>query len=123
MPMTKEKEKYHAGRSKWGKYKKKEKEAKKNKKIKKLEGKKSKSSSVERDSQAKESFDFPDGGWVCSECQNYNFHGRVRCNRCHKQKSTEDQEGKPKHLIRHQQKDDSKRSGNSPGKSQKVSSI
>lgn len=27
------------------------------------------------------SFSFPDGGWVCSFCQNYNFYGRVKCNR------------------------------------------
>lgn len=45
-------------------------------------------------------FSFPDGGWVCSFCQNYNFYGRVRCNRCTKNKTTEDCEGKPQHIIR-----------------------
>lgn len=32
-------------------------------------------------------FSFPDGGWVCSQCQNYNFSGRVKCNRCQKVKT------------------------------------
>ena len=45
-------------------------------------------------------FDFPDGGWVCSGCQNYNFLGRQKCNRCHKQKTKQDQNGKPKHLLK-----------------------
>lgn len=35
-------------------------------------------------SNTKEEFDFPDGGWVCSSCQNYNFFGRQKCNRCQK---------------------------------------
>ena len=64
------KEKYHAGRSKWGKYKKKERKEKR-------------MNQSQLDCQAsapkvifettKEGFDFPDGGWVCSNCQNYNF--------------------------------------------------
>jgi len=29
---------------------------------------------------------FPGGGWVCSQCQNYNFNGRKKCNRCKKDK-------------------------------------
>lgn len=45
-------------------------------------------------------FNFPDGGWVCSSCQNYNFMGRVKCNRCQKQKSKTDFNGKPKHLLK-----------------------
>ena len=45
-------------------------------------------------------FNFPDGGWVCSTCQNYNFMGRLKCNRCHKQKSKTDFNGKPKHLLK-----------------------
>ena len=49
---------------------------------------------------AKEEFDFPDGGWVCSSCQNYNFFGRQKCNRCQKQKSRQDRNGKPNHLLR-----------------------
>jgi hypothetical protein len=47
-------------------------------------------------------FHFPDGGWVCSSCQNYNFMGRVKCNRCQKQKSKSDFNGKPKHLLKKQ---------------------
>lgn len=45
-------------------------------------------------------FNFPDGGWVCSQCQNYNFCGRVKCNRCSKAKSKTDFNGKPKHLLK-----------------------
>lgn len=45
-------------------------------------------------------FSFPDGGWVCSFCQNYNFYGRMKCNRCSKIKTKEDCEGKPQHIIR-----------------------
>eukprot|EP00826_Nyctotherus_ovalis_P054373 TRINITY_DN7115_c0_g2_i9.p1 TRINITY_DN7115_c0_g2~~TRINITY_DN7115_c0_g2_i9.p1 ORF type:complete len:264 (+),score=36.59 TRINITY_DN7115_c0_g2_i9:186-977(+) len=48
----------------------------------------------------KKSFKFPEGGWVCSICQNYNFCGRVYCNRCGKTKAKEDHVGKPKHLLR-----------------------
>lgn len=44
-------------------------------------------------------FTFPDGGWVCSQCKNYNFYGRTKCNRCHKYKSKKDFVGKPKHLV------------------------
>ena len=36
---------------------------------------------------------------MCCQCQNYNFQGRVKCNRCRKQKGTDDADGKPKHLI------------------------
>lgn len=46
------------------------------------------------------SFKFPDGGWVCLACQNYNFYGRVKCNRCGKAKTKDDPVGKPKHLLR-----------------------
>jgi hypothetical protein len=46
------------------------------------------------------SFNFPDGGWVCSQCQNYNFSGRVKCNRCSKIKTKQDFNGKPKHLLK-----------------------
>lgn len=44
------------------------------------------------------SFDFPEGGWECSKCQNYNFKGREACYRCKKDKNGEDCEGKPKHM-------------------------
>ena len=38
----------------------------------------------------KESFLFPDGGWECSRCLNYNFKGRKECNRCKKIRSSVD---------------------------------
>ena len=37
---------------------------------------------------AKGNFEFPDGGWECSKCQNYNFKGRKECNRCKKVRTT-----------------------------------
>lgn len=43
-------------------------------------------------------FDFPDGGWECSKCQNYNFKGRKNCHRCKKIKCDNDIEGKPEHM-------------------------
>ncbi len=49
-------------------------------------------------------FNFPDGGWVCTNCQNYNFCGRLKCNRCLKLKSNSDIDGKPKHLLRQNRK-------------------
>lgn len=58
------------------------------------------SSAKKKGKTDKGNFCFPDGGWVCSLCQNYNFYGRLKCNRCGKAKSKEDPEGKPKHLIR-----------------------
>jgi hypothetical protein len=45
-------------------------------------------------------FHFPDGGWECSTCQNYNFKGRMDCNRCKKLKSKNDTDGKPLHLLK-----------------------
>jgi len=55
--------------------------------------------------EADSNFEFPDGGWVCSQCQNYNFAGRTKCNRCHKIKSKSDFNGKPKHLLRRTSKE------------------
>lgn len=49
-----------------------------------------------------DNFAFPNGGWVCSECQNYNFCGRSSCNRCDKQKDDKDFNGKPKHLLKNE---------------------
>ena len=46
------------------------------------------------------SFSFPEGGWVWSFWQNYNFYGRIKCNRCSKYKTKDDWEGKPQHIIR-----------------------
>lgn len=46
----------------------------------------------------KKSFNFPDGGWECSKCQNYNFKGRKSCHRCKKAKCEADIEGKPEHM-------------------------
>ncbi len=48
----------------------------------------------------KAQFKFPEGGWVCLACQNYNFCGRTRCNRCGKSKTKDDPVGKPKHLLK-----------------------
>lgn len=59
-----------------------------------------KSQEYAKQEQANSSFSFPDGGWVWSFCQNYNFFGRARWNRCSKNKSKEDCEGKPQHIIR-----------------------
>lgn len=53
-----------------------------------------------KDPKPKDEFDFPEGGWVCGGCQNYNFFGRQKCNRCLKAKSKQDLNGKPKHLLR-----------------------
>ena len=76
-------ERYHAGRAKWGKYK--EKEAKKRVgKGKEVQQK------VQETSGGKDQFAFPDGGWVCADCQNYNFAGRAQCNRCKKRKTSQD---------------------------------
>jgi hypothetical protein len=44
-------------------------------------------------------FKFPDGGWECSKCQNYNFKGRKECHRCKKAKADDDCEGMPQHLT------------------------
>lgn len=44
--------------------------------------------------------ELPDGGWVCLLCQNYNFRGRTKCNRCGKLKTKYDPEGKPQHLVK-----------------------
>ena len=44
-------------------------------------------------------FKFPDGGWECSKCQNYNFKGRKECHRCKKAKASDDCEGMPQHLT------------------------
>ena len=51
-------------------------------------------------SASKNNFEFPDGGWECSKCQNYNFRGRKECNRCKKVRSKHDYSGKPLHLLK-----------------------
>lgn len=53
----------------------------------------------EDSAQEKDNFNFPDGGWECSKCQNYNFRGRKKCHRCNKTKTEEDIDGKPEHMI------------------------
>lgn len=69
VPDATAKEKYHAGRSKWGKYKRRERESRKQKSTKpEHDGAKS-----NENASGKDVFDFPDGGWVCCNCQNYNF--------------------------------------------------
>ena len=53
---------------------------------------------VEHRSEGKKvdsNFEFPDGGWECSACSNYNFKGRKQCHRCKKDKDTADQSGLP----------------------------
>ena len=57
-------------------------------------------------------FNFPDGGWVCSYCQNYNFCGRLKCNRWYKVKTKEDCDGKPQHIIRKELKNKKKNDEN-----------
>ena len=56
----------------------------------------------EKEEEAKkqnaEEFAFPDGGWECSMCNNYNFKGRAKCFRCKKVRDQKDNEGKPKHI-------------------------
>ena len=44
-------------------------------------------------------YDFPDGGWECSNCTNYNFKGRTKCHRCKKGRSESDLKGKPDHMF------------------------
>ena len=43
-------------------------------------------------------FQFPEGGWECQNCFNYNFKGRTKCRRCYKERDALDLEGKPYHL-------------------------
>ena len=52
--------------------------------------------------KGKGSFEFPDGGWECSNCQNYNFKGRKECFRCKKARSKKDLTGKPKHMLKNE---------------------
>ena len=49
------------------------------------------------------SFEFPDGGWECSKCQNYNFKGRKECHRCKKPKTVKDSTGRPEHMFKPEQ--------------------
>lgn len=55
--------------------------------------------------KGKGTFEFPDGGWECSKCQNYNFKGRKECNRCKKARTKQDLTGKPLHLLKSDPKD------------------
>ena len=48
--------------------------------------------------KASQDFAFPDGGWECSACCNYNFKGRKRCHRCTKTKNESEKAGKPEHM-------------------------
>lgn len=43
-------------------------------------------------------FQFPDKGWSCGNCSNYNFPQRETCKRCDKERSEDDIVGKPEHL-------------------------
>jgi hypothetical protein len=49
--------------------------------------------------QLQQQFEFPEGGWECHKCQNYNFKGRKACFRCKKSKDEQDTEGKPEHML------------------------
>ena len=44
-------------------------------------------------------FNFPEGGWECGKCLNYNFKGRRICFRCQKPKDQEDLDSKPMHMF------------------------
>jgi hypothetical protein len=35
-------------------------------------------------------YKFPEGGWECSRCHNYNFKGRKECRRCKKPRTVMD---------------------------------
>lgn len=48
-------------------------------------------------------FEFPDGGWECSKCQNYNFKGRKECHRCKKPRTVKDTIGRPEHMFQPEQ--------------------
>ena len=43
-------------------------------------------------------FEFPEKGWTCKGCTNYNFPKRTECKRCSKLKDDQDCVGKPTHL-------------------------
>jgi hypothetical protein len=49
-------------------------------------------------------FTFPDGGWECSMCNNYNFQLRQNCFRCKKERDETDFAGKPKHIRKAENK-------------------
>jgi len=59
-----------------------------------------KAENIEKNAKQSKSCDIPDGGWVCLVCQNYNFRGRMKCNRCGKKRTKDDPEGKPSYLLR-----------------------
>ena len=61
-------------------------------------------------------FQFPESGWSCGACRNYNFSGREICNRCNKQKDQGDTDGLPPHLARHNVKKDELRQDAMAGK-------
>jgi len=69
-----------------------------NKSAEKTEEKEVSDTKSNEGSEQKNNFEFPEGGWECSKCQNYNFKGRKACFRCKKNKSDEDCEGKPEHM-------------------------
>lgn len=48
--------------------------------------------------KSSQEFAFPDGGWECSACCNYNFKGRKRCHRCTKTRIESEKAGKPEHM-------------------------
>ena len=81
-------------------------------------------SNIEKHFEAKnDNYNFPDGGWVCCFCQNYNFYGRVKCNRCTKGKSQDDCEGKPHHIIRKEMKTYKKNDENNMNNMKKMNKV
>lgn len=85
--------------------------------------KKKESSKEEQTGANPSAFSFPDGGWVCSFCQNYNFYGRTKCNRCSKAKTKEDCEGKPQHIIRKELKSRKKNDENNMNNMNKMTKM
>jgi len=68
--------------------------------------------------QSSEEFAFPDGGWECGMCNNYNFKGRAKCFRCKKVRDLKDYEGKPKHIRQMENKKNKAKIARQNGKNQ-----
>ena len=76
------------------------------------------SSEEEQRCDKRANFEFPDGGWECAKCQNYNFKGRKACYRCKKPKTAEDVDGKPDHMVNGLTKQKKSRKTNSNGQNE-----
>lgn len=62
-----------------------------------------KENECQKSTKNKKTYEFPDGGWECSKCHNYNFKGRNECHRCRKPKTIRDQSTKPNHMFQSEQ--------------------